>query len=86
MIAHKNARFLYDTGEYEGEYQVRMNGKGKYVWKDGRKYTGQWQENRLNGFGTYTWPDGRKYQGEWKDNQIGGVGFYVYPDDKYYIG
>ena len=39
-ISYRNARFLYDSGEYEGEYMIRMNGKGKYVWKDGREYKG----------------------------------------------
>ena len=36
-----------------------MHGEGTYTWKDGRKYVGQYVDDRKNGFGVYTWADGR---------------------------
>ena len=35
------------------------------IWADGRKYEGQYVENRKQGQGVFSWPDGRKYDGEW---------------------
>jgi len=40
-----------------------MNGKGVYIWTDGRKYEGDYAADKKEGFGTYSWPDGRKYEG-----------------------
>ena len=42
-----------------------MHGKGVYTWKDGRKYEGEYENDRKHGFGTYTWTDGKEYEGEW---------------------
>ena len=40
-----------------------MNGRGVYFWKDGRKYDGEYVNDKKHGFGIYTWPDGRcKYK------------------------
>ena len=46
-----------------------MHGEGTYTWKDGRKYLGQYVDDRKNGFGVYTWADGRQYHGIWKDGK-----------------
>lgn len=46
-----------------------MEGKGEMTWSDGRKYNGDFANNKRNGFGIYTWPDGRKYEGHWKDGK-----------------
>ena len=40
-----------------------INGKGLYTWADGRKYSGDWQDNKMHGFGYYSWPDGKTYKG-----------------------
>jgi len=42
-----------------------MHGKGIYTWKDGRKYEGEYLNDRKHGFGIYTWQDGRQYEGYW---------------------
>ena len=42
-----------------------MHGKGTYTWSDGRKYEGDYVNDKKEGLGTYTWADGRKYQGLW---------------------
>ena len=40
-----------------------MHGKGIYSWPDGRKYDGDYKEDKKHGIGTYTWADGKKYIG-----------------------
>jgi hypothetical protein len=40
-------------------------GVGIYVWNDGRKYEGQYKDDKKHGFGVYTWADGRCYEGYW---------------------
>ena len=32
-----------------------MHGKGKYSWKDGRFYEGEYFEDKKQGYGTYRW-------------------------------
>ena len=36
---------------------------GEYTWADGRKYRGQWLNNKMHGEGEYIWPDGKSYKG-----------------------
>ena len=36
------------------------------IWADGRRYDGEWLENRCNGRGVLTYRDGRRYEGEYK--------------------
>jgi hypothetical protein len=42
-----------------------MHGYGRYTWEDGRKYDGQYLNDKKHGKGVYIWSDGRKYDGEW---------------------
>ena len=37
---------------------------GKFKWREGRKYLGEWKRNKMEGTGVQTWPDGRDYVGE----------------------
>ena len=34
-----------------------MHGKGIYTWSDGRKYQGDYLNDKKHGFGIYTWAD-----------------------------
>jgi len=43
----------------------KMHGKGVFSWADGRKYEGDYFDDKKQGQGIFTWPDGRKYDGEW---------------------
>lgn len=36
---------------------------GTYIWADGRKYVGQWFNNKMHGQGTFSWADGKQYTG-----------------------
>ncbi len=40
-----------------------MHGEGTMVWKDGRKYQGDFANDKKEGYGVYHWSDGRKYEG-----------------------
>lgn len=36
-----------------------MHGHGVLVWKDGKKYEGEFVNDKREGKGTFTWADGR---------------------------
>lgn len=46
-----------------------MHGRGCYIWADGRKYDGEYINDKKDGYGVYTWADGRKYQGFWANGK-----------------
>lgn len=46
-----------------------MDGKGVCIYKDNRRYEGEYKLDQKNGFGKFEWPDGRTYIGEWKDGK-----------------
>ncbi len=54
-----------------------MHGQGSYVWPDGRKYEGEYRNDKKNGYGLYVWADGRRYQGWWHNRKQFGLGVYV---------
>lgn len=39
------------------------------MWKDGKKYEGQFVMDKREGFGKFMWGDGRIYEGQWKDGK-----------------
>lgn len=51
-----------------------MTGRGFMIWADGRRYDGEWLENRCNGRGVLTYKDGRRYEGEYKLDKMHGRG------------
>ena len=64
-----------------------MEGMGIYIWNDGRKYEGQYKDDKKHGFGVYTWADSRCYEGYWYKGKQHGLGKYVVPkDDKIKFG
>ena len=58
-----------------------MHGHGIYFWKDGRKYEGEYEEDKKHGFGVYTWADGRRYEGYWANGKQHGLGRYLVPNE-----
>jgi len=34
-----------------------IQGKGTYIWSDGKKYDGEWLNNKMHGQGHLIWPD-----------------------------
>jgi hypothetical protein len=47
------------------------------LWPDGRKYLGEYCDDKKNGVGTFFWKDGRVYQGHWLDGKQHGFGVYT---------
>lgn len=58
-----------------------MEGYGIYTWKDGRRYEGQYKEDKKHGYGIYVWADGRRYEGWWYKAKQFGLGKYIVPAD-----
>lgn len=54
-----------------------MEGKGLFTWPDGRKYEGEYKNDKKCGFGVFYWPDGRIYRGEWLEGKQHGRGEYT---------
>ena len=81
-------RIDYTNGYYEGEvnYNNEHHGKGKFIYKSGDKYIGEYRNNKMWGKGTYYFSDGTIYEGEWVDNAREGHGKVSYPDGSYYEG
>jgi hypothetical protein len=46
-----------------------MKGEGVFTWSDGKKYNGQFVDDKRSGYGVMEWPDGKKYAGYWKDGK-----------------
>jgi hypothetical protein len=47
---------------YEGDFFGGMkDGKGKIKWRDGRKYKGEFKENKMSGYGVYEKPGEFRY-------------------------
>lgn len=46
-----------------------MDGYGVFSWSDGRRYEGEYREDKKEGYGVFNWPDGRKYKGNWKNGK-----------------
>lgn len=36
-----------------------MDGKGEFTWSDGRKYVGEYVDDKKQGYGVFSWPDNR---------------------------
>ena len=37
----------------------KMEGKGVFSWSDGRKYEGDYKDDKKHGNGIFEWPDGK---------------------------
>jgi hypothetical protein len=59
-----------------------MDGYGAFKWPDGRKYEGEYKNDKKEGFGTFTWPNGKIYKGNWKEGKQDGEGEVYDPEKK----
>ena len=53
-----------------------FEGKGKLMFKDGRKYEGDFCQGKREGNGTLIMPNGNKYSGMWKNDVKHGMGIW----------
>jgi hypothetical protein len=54
-----------------------MHGYGVFTWPDGRRYEGEYVDDKKQGRGMFQWSDGRKYIGGWYNGKQHGKGTYV---------
>jgi hypothetical protein len=59
-----------------------MHGQGVFIWPDGRKYEGEYQNNKKNGRGVFSWKEGKAITCMWKDGIRSGEGTIRYPDGR----
>lgn len=69
-------QYKYDsTGCINGDCQ---DGIGVYVWENGSRYEGEYQDGQRHGKGIYYYEKGGKYVGQFKYNRREGFGTYYY--------
>jgi outer membrane biosynthesis protein TonB len=69
----------YPTGNvYEGYVDAnnKRDGKGKYTYKSGNVYDGDWKNDKMAGSGTYKSAEGWTYIGEFRNDVFHGTGKY----------
>jgi serine/threonine protein kinase len=59
---------------------------GTYIYANGDKYVGEWNEDQKHGLGVNTYANGDKYVGEFKDDRRSGHGTYVFVDGRKEVG
>ena len=52
---------------------ARYPGKGILTWSDGRRYQGNFKEDKMEGQGILTWSDGRRYEGEFLEDEMSAI-------------
>ena len=82
-----NKKINYKDGEeYKGELKefkiFKFHGNGKYVYKNGDIYEGEWKNGKKEGKGTLCYSNGDKYEGEWKRGKREGKGIFYYKQNK----
>ena len=59
-----------------------MDGEGTFTWPDGRKYVGQYKNDKKEGYGEFEWSDGKKYKGNWLNGKQNGEGYFYNSNTK----
>lgn len=55
-----------------------LDGYGKYEWKTGEEYIGNFENGKMDGYGVFYWKNKRKYIGSWKFGKMHGEGLLFY--------
>ena len=63
-----------------------QDGFGTYVFKNGARYTGNFQKGLANGKGIFYYTNGNKYIGQWKNQRRHGIGKLYYRNGNLYTG
>lgn len=64
----------------------KRHGKGGLKWTDGRRYDGEWRDDKRCGHGSMVFALGDIFVGHWRDDKRNGLGLYIHGDDgqRYY--
>ena len=74
---------------YSGYIDPQTNkrrGQGTKIYKNGDKYSGEWDKDKQNGRGKFWHADGDFYDGEWLNGKAHGKGFYKSANGSSYLG
>ena len=74
---------------YSGYIDPQTNkrrGQGTKIYKNGDKYSGDWDKDKQNGRGKFWHADGDFYDGEWLAGKAHGNGFYKAANGSSYLG
>ena len=72
---------------YEGEFHDdKIDGFGKYKWKNGNEYIGFFSKGKMDGKGRFTWGDGSEYFGTYVNGIKEGYGQFTWNNGKTYNG
>mmetsp|Transcript_32891 Transcript_32891/g.57483 ORF Transcript_32891/g.57483 Transcript_32891/m.57483 type:complete len:372 (-) Transcript_32891:1373-2488(-) len=76
-----------ELGSYQGDLVEGLRqGFGKFLWKSGDCYIGQWLVDKQHGWGQNSWADGSSFVGCYKGDLKHGVGEYEWEDGARYLG
>jgi len=55
------------SGQYTGNRNSKgqRHGEGTYIWPNGDKYVGNWENDNMSGYGEYTYANGKLKNGIW---------------------
>ncbi len=73
----------HQLGCVEGDCR---NGTGIYVWADGSRYSGGFQDGLQHGHGSLSFSNGASYVGDWKRGTRNGMGTGIFPDGRVLAG
>ncbi len=65
---------------------LTITGTARFVWHDGRSYSGDFVDGQPQGHGVEQYPDGSNYDGNWEGGRRNGIGSYNRPDGSNYTG
>ena len=77
----------FQNGVYSGDVICgKPDGKGTFLYSDGRKYYGSWKNGEWNGYGVYVHTKGIKYIGLFKNGKWPETVVMLQPNNDIYIG
>lgn len=81
------SNFICGTISYISSFfeHKKNSGEGKYTYKNGNKYDGEWKNKKMHGQGEMVYANGDKYCGNWINNMKNGKGCYIF-ENKYMYG
>ena len=66
--------------------ELKLTGTARFVWSDGRSYSGDFVDGHPQGHGIEQLPDGSTYDGDWVDGRHDGTGTLRLADGSRYDG
>ena len=82
-----NGQEIFNNGSiFTGFYLAGKKKHGKFLWKNGNYYQGDFYNDIFNGYGIYRWGSERTYEGNWKNGKMDGKGKLILIDGSYYVG